>query len=430
MGLIQAVWLAKLGHAITAIDVSEDKIMKLQQWIAPIYEDGLEELLQEYGKNIIFTTEIQKVKWTDVLFLCVGTPQDEDGKTDLWYLMQACKDMKPYLTWSEIVIIKSTVPIGTNQKVYTMLWEKNPVISNPEFLREGRAIEDFFNPDRIVLWLREQEEQGVVDVVKKMYHYFQDKKIDTIMTNWQTAELIKYTANSFLATKISFINEIARLADKVWADVQDIATAIGMDKRIWKHFLQAGIGYGWSCFPKDVTSLIHQFKEHDLAWSIVQKVDEINSQQAEYFTKKIDTYYKNGIHGKTIAVVWVAFKPDTDDLRESRWLEIIQKLLYRWAKLKIFDYNKKALENFDTFSHSLILSSSRWFFPITICASFDEVIQDSDTLVITVEDKRILEENLWLLQKKLADKIIFDGKNILSKKDVKASWCAYIGVWC
>lgn len=428
IGLIQAVWLAKLWFKVTALDVFQDKIDKLNAWIPTIYEDWLEELLKETCKNINFTTDIKEIKWSDIIFICVWTPQNDEWKTDLWYVFWACEDIKPYLKWDEIIIVKSTVPVWTNKKIYKLLDKKNKVVSNPEFLREWIAIKDFFSPDRIVFWFKDLEDKKTIKKVNEVYKYFTDKNIPVLITDWQTAELIKYAANSFLATKITFINEIARLSDQVGANIKDIASAIWMDERIGKQFLNAWIGYGWSCFPKDVKSLIHQFKENNLTWEIITKVDDTNSSQVQYFLDKIFNHYSNNLHWKVIWVLWVAFKPDTDDLRESKWIEIIKKLMYAWVKLKIYDYNDEALKNFKKYLDWIILGNSRWFFEVEIVDDFDELVSKTDSLVITLEDKKILKENFANL--KLKDNIIFDGKNILDKKMIVDLGIEYVGVGC
>lgn len=425
--LIQAVWLAKMWFQITALDVFQDKIDKLNSWIPTIYEEWLDLLLKETYKDINFTTDISKITWSDIIFICVWTPQDDTGKTDLGYVFWACEDIKEYLKWDEIIIIKSTVPVWTNKKVYELLDKKNKVVSNPEFLREWLAIKDFFAPDRIVFWFWDLEDMKTIEKVSIVYKYFIDKNIPVLNTDWQTAELIKYAANSFLATKITFINEIARLSDQVWANIKDIANAIWMDERIWKQFLNAWIWYGWSCFPKDIKSLIHQFKENNLTWEIITKVDETNNSQVQYFLDKIFKYYNNKLHWKVIGVLWVAFKPGTDDLRESKWIEIIKKLMYSWAKLKIYDYNKEALINFKRYLDWIILGNSRWFFEVIIVNSFEELVNDADSLVITLEDKNILSENLANI--KLKSNIIFDWKNILNKNEVTKLGIQYIWVW-
>ncbi len=426
--LIQAVWLAKLWFNVTSLDVFQDKIDKLNSWIPPIYEDGLQDLLLETKENITFTTDKSKIIGSDIIFLCVGTPQNEEWKTDLWYVFWACNDLKSYLNGSEIIVIKSTVPVGTNKKIYELFEKKNKVVSNPEFLREWLAIHDFFSPDRIVFWFDDLEDVVLIDKIKQLYSFFIKKEVPIFTTDWQTAELIKYAANSFLATKITFINEIAKLSDKVGANIKDISIAIGMDDRIWSKFLNAGIGYWWSCFPKDVKSLIHQFRENNLIWEIITKVDETNSLQVQYFLDKIFKYYGNDLHGKTISVLWVAFKPGTDDLRDSKWIEIIKKLMYAWARLKIFDYNPGALNNFKKYLEWIILANSRWFFEIDIVDNFNDLIKWADTLVIALEDKKILDEDWNKVH--LKDEVIFDGKNILNKKKIQALRISYIWIWC
>lgn len=424
--LIQAVWLAKLGFEIISVDVFEDKINKLKNGEVTIYEEWLEELLKETWDKINFTTDISQIKWSEIIFICVWTPQDNSGKTDLAYIFWACRDIKDYLTWNEIIVIKSTVPVWTNKKVYEFLDKKNEIVSNPEFLREWIAVNDFFNPDRIVLGFRNLKNNELIEKIKKVYLYFIEKNIPLIITDWQTSELIKYSANSFLATKITFINEIARLADKSWANIKDISKAIWLDERIWSKFLNAWIGYGGSCFPKDVKSLIHQFKENDLEWWIISKVDETNDSQVDYFIDKILEEFSQNLHSKIIWISWISFKPWTDDLRESRWLEIVKKLLFLWAKIKVFDYTLKARENFSKFIEWFILSSSRWFYPIEICESFEDLTKNIDFLIIANEDKNILKENFEKLN--LMDKIIFDWRNILDKEKIESLGIKYVGV--
>ncbi len=424
--LIQAVWLAKLGFDIVSVDVFEDKINKLKNWEITIYEDWLEELLKETWKNINFTTDVSEIKWSEIIFICVWTPQDDSWKTNLSYVFWACKDIKAYLDWDEIIVIKSTVPVWTNKKIYEFLDKKNKIVSNPEFLREWIALKDFFNPDRIVLGFKNLKNKKNIEKIKNVYSYFLDKKINLILTDWQTAELIKYSANSFLATKITFINEIARLSDKVWANIKDISLAIWLDDRIWKKFLNAWIWYWGSCFPKDVKSLIHQFNENSLEWWIISKVDEVNDSQVDYFIDKILAEFDWNLHSKTIWIAWISFKPWTDDLRESRWLEIVKKLLFLWAKLKVFDYTKEARENFSKFIEWFTLSSSRWFYPIEICENFKDLTKDINFLLIANEDKNILLEKFENIR--LKDKIIFDWRNILNKESIESLGIKYVGV--
>ncbi len=425
--LIQAVGLSYLWHEVIAIDVFQDKIDQLKNWIPTIYEEWLDELLLKTYKKIDFSLDKSKLIWCDIIFLCVWTPQDDNWKTDLTYIKQAAEELSEILNGNEIVVIKSTVPVGTNKTVFNILWQKNSVVSNPEFLREWLAIHDFYNPDRVVLWFNKNESISVIEKLSGIYNVFKEKWSEIFVTDWETAELIKYAANSFLATKITFINEIARFSDKVWANIVDIAKAIWMDPRIWDKFLNAGIGYWWSCFPKDIKSLIHQFKENELRWEIITKVDKTNSEQVNYFLEKIFSRYWNDLNGKTFGIMWVAFKPGTDDLRESRSLIIIDTLMEAWATLKVFDYNQKARENFKTYINAKELSTSRWSIKVWIYDNFQEIINNVNSLIITLEDKEILKENLE--NSSINDKIIFDGKNILDRKKIKSIWLEYIWVW-
>lgn len=425
--LIQAVWLAKIWFQVQAIDIFPDKIEKLRRWEPTIYENWLSEMLTETLSNIDFTTDTTSISGSDIIFLCVGTPQDDEWKTDLSYIQQAARNIQPILTGKEIIIIKSTVPVGTNAMIYDILWGKNPVVSNPEFLREGLALEDFFSPDRIVLWFQENETSQVINQVMQIYGYFIEKNIPILTTDWQTAELIKYAANAFLATKITFINEIARLADSCVADIKDIRYALWLDKRIWDKFLNAGIWYGGSCFPKDVKSLIHQFQEKNLHPALISNVDSVNATQVEYFLEKIFSQYGNNLHWKTIWIFWVAFKPDTDDLRESRALIIIHRLMKAGAFLKVFDYNQKARENFEKYIYGLS-TGIRNFIPITLTTRFLDITSGSDFLVMTLEDRRVLDEDFSKVKENLKDKTIFDGKNILDKHKMKELWMHYYWV--
>lgn len=421
--LIQATGLAKMGFSVTAIDVVPEKIALLQKGIPTIYEDGLDALLQESRANIDFTLDLEAVRGVDVIFLCVPTPQDSSGATDLSFIRTACESIKPLLTGSEIIVIKSTIPVWTNAMVYTLLWERNPVVSNPEFLREWVAIYDFFHPTRVILWFRDHETPTVKEQVRSVYAYFEQKDIPILEMNWNTAELTKYAANAFLATKITFMNELARLADASGADMRQIGKALGLDPRIGSRHLSPGIGYGWSCFPKDVKSLIHQFQSYGLRGEIVEQVDAINLTQPRYFLTKILSHYHQRLQGKIFAFSGLTFKPDTDDLRESRSLDLMRLLLEQWAHLRVFDYNQKAREHFKKYQTQFLSTS-----PVVLCDTFDTMLVDTDALIVTVEDPRIQDENLvWV---GISDRVIFDGRNILQKELLESKWFTYYGIGC
>lgn len=425
--LIQAVGLAKIGYKVTAIDVVEEKIRLLNQGIPTIYENWLEELLREVQGNIEFTTDKNTTKDADIIFLCVPTPQDEDGKTDLGYIRSACESLKPILSGKEIIVIKSTVPTGTNDMVYDFLGKRNPVVSNPEFLREWLAIYDFFHPSRVLLGFREHEDESVKEKVREVYSYFSRENIPLLEMSSSTAELTKYAANAFLATKITFMNEMAHLADASGADIRMITTALGLDPRIGAKSLYPGLGYGWSCFPKDVKSLIHQFQQYGLRSQIVENVDAVNNSQVEYFLSKILKHYDGDIHGKTFAVSGLAFKPDTDDLRESKGIELIKILLDQWANLRVFDYNAKARENFEKLSYSLSLSN-RSFISLVLCDSFEDILAWAEALVVTLEDPRIQSESIT--KNSVKDHVVFDGRNILDKEYLQSIGYTYFGIGC
>ncbi|HIO41827.1 MAG TPA: nucleotide sugar dehydrogenase, partial [Aquifex sp.] len=274
VGLIQAVGLAELGFNVVAYDIDPSKIEKLKKGIPPIYEKDLEGLLRKNLGRLSFTTDINDLKGCEVFFICVGTPQDAKGKANLNFVFSAVESLKPLLGGKEIVVLKSTVPVGTNRRVQQILGDKAYVVSNPEFLREGIAVYDFFNPERVVLGFGENSPEWVEEKMLSLYRYFVEKKVPFVVTNWESAELIKYASNTFLAMKISFVNELARLAEKTGADIRDIATGMGLDSRIGKKFLNAGIGWGGSCFhPKEVVCVktpegvrvleFHQLEEYE-----------------------------------------------------------------------------------------------------------------------------------------------------------------------
>ncbi len=298
LGLIQSLGLAEFGFNVVGIDVDESKIKRLNAGESPLYEEGLDELLKKHvGKNLKFTTSYDEIKDSDVVFLCVGTPQDEEGNADLRYIFSATESIKNQLNGSyKIIVVKSTVPVGTNRKVRELLKDYDvEIVSNPEFLREGIAVYDFFNPERIVLGFENLNKEKPIKTMKQIYANFEDKKIPFFITNWESAELIKYASNAFLATKISYVNELSRLTDEVGADIVTITKAMGIDKRIGHKYLNAGIGYGGSCFPKDVKALIKQFENNNIVPKLVKATDEVNEEQIKWYFNKIKEYYQNEI---------------------------------------------------------------------------------------------------------------------------------------
>ncbi|MBW9222945.1 UDP-glucose/GDP-mannose dehydrogenase family protein, partial [Methanothermococcus sp. SCGC AD-155-K20] len=273
VGLIQSVGLSEFGYDVVGIDIDESKVKQLNKGECPLYEEGVEELLKKHvGKNLKFTTSYDEIKDSDVIFLCVGTPQDEEGNADLRFIYSATESIREKLDGNyKVIVIKSTVPIGTNRKIKEILRNYNvDVVSNPEFLREGLALKDFLNPERIALGFEDLNNHRPIEIMKEVYTYFLDKNVPFIITDWESAELIKYAANSFLATKISFINELSKLADVVGGDIKTIGRAMGFDERIGNKFLNSGIGYGGSCFPKDVKALIKQFENNNIEPKLIR----------------------------------------------------------------------------------------------------------------------------------------------------------------
>jgi UDPglucose 6-dehydrogenase len=427
VGLIQAVGLANFGFDVTGIDIDESKVKMLNEGICPLYEVGLGELLKKHvGNNLKFTTSYEETTDSEVIFLCVGTPQDEKGNTDLKYIFSAVDELKEYNKCSKYLVVKSTVPIGTNRILKELLEEYNiKIISNPEFLKEGVALKEFLNPERIVLGFDDNEPYSN-EILEEIYQNFKEKNIPFILTNYETSEMIKYASNAFLATKISFINELSKLADRTNANIKTVAYSMGLDERIGKNFLNAGIGYGGSCFPKDVKSLIKQFEYNNITPKIITATDNVNENQIKWFFEKIKNYY-GGISGKTFAILGLAFKPDTDDLRESAGIKLIELLLREGAIVKGYDYVKKARENAYNM-YNVDKSKAFYGYNISIVDNLQDAVSKADGIIVTVEDNKLNNEDWTDVFNLIGEKIIFDGKNILNKEEVKKIGFEYIGV--
>jgi len=341
VGLTVGIALASLGHNVICMDKDESKIEKLKKGIIPIYEPGLEDFLSKYNSNIEFTLDLsQVVKNSEVIFICVGTPSREDGSIDMSYYREAVLEIAKLMDGYKVIVNKSTVPVGTGdwvkEKIRKYYKGEFSVVSNPEFLREGSALKDFLEPDRIVIGVEDEKAKAIMlDIYSKI-------NAPKLITDIRSAEMIKYTANAFLAMKISFINEIANICEKVGADVKKVAEGIGLDKRIGPYFLNAGIGYGGSCFPKDIDGLLMTANNHNYDFKLLKAVVEVNEYQQEKFVKRIiDILIKE--RGDTVAIWGLAFKPNTDDVRKSPALKIIGRLVEAGYKIKAYD--PKAMEN-------------------------------------------------------------------------------------
>jgi len=396
VGLITGVGFASLGNKVVGIDVDEKKIEKINKGESPIYEKDLESKLKEIKENFTATTKIEELKDCEIIFICVGTPSKEDGSIDLKYIKQAAEDISKILDSYKVIVVKSTVIPGTTESLIKILGKKVGrdfgLAMNPEFLKEGSALKDFFEPDRIVVGSYDEKTK---EILEELYKDFNCPKI---FTNIKTAEMIKYASNAFLATKISFINEIGNICKKLGIDVYDVAEGMGYDKRIGREFLNAGIGFGGSCFPKDVKALIAKAKEIGYDPKLLQEVIEINEKQP---FKKIEIVKKkvSNLKNKKIALLGLTFKPHTDDIRESRAIPIIQKLIEEDAIIHAYD--PKGIEN------------TKLIFPenekLRYIEDPQEAIDKSDIVLLLTE---------WPHFRKLdfKDKLVVDGRNVIPKE--------------
>lgn len=342
VGLVTGACFAEFGVDVTCVDVDAEKITRLAGGVIPIYEPGLEQLVEKntHAGRLRFTTDFKSaVEQSLVIFLAVGTPSKEDGSADLSYIEAAARSIAECMNGYKVIATKSTVPIGTGERLRKLIREHQKtrtnfsIVSNPEFLREGAAINDFMRPDRVVIGSSDEE---AIAIMRDLYRPLYLIETPFVTTSLEGAELTKYAANAFLATKISFINEIANLCDKIGCDVHDVARAMGMDRRIGSKFLHPGPGFGGSCFPKDTRALIHTAREFGGASRIVDAVIEVNQQQRAMMIEKIENLAE-GLKGKTVAMLGLSFKPETDDMREAPSVDIIRALVERGASLRAYD---------------------------------------------------------------------------------------------
>lgn len=399
IGLVQGVVMSDLGFDVVCIDNDATKIEMLKQGKSPIYEPELEETLKKSLKNgkIKFTLDYNSgIKNADVIFLAVGTPPLADGSSNLNYITAASKNLAQFLSKDSLIITKSTVPMGTNKKIKKIILDELKkrnmdnlnvsVISNPEFLREGKAVYDFLNPDRIVVGIDENDnKEKIKKEIYKIYEYFLKKQIPIIFTNLETAELSKYSSNAFLSVKISFINEMAMLSEKIGANIEDVSKIMGFDHRIGNEFLNAGLGFGGSCFPKDTLAILNIGKNNDCEMSIVNSTVKFNDDLKDILIKKIKNKL-GSVKGKTISILGLSFKPETDDIRESPAIKIIKKLINLGAKIKVYcpqgmEKTKKELENYSNC--------------IKYCKNEYECAKNSDCLILTTEWEQFKNMDLF-----------------------------------
>ncbi|SDI34026.1 UDPglucose 6-dehydrogenase [Planococcus glaciei] len=409
VGLVTGVTLAEIGHEVICIDLDAQKIEKMKQAISPIYEPGLSEMMARNiaDNRLIFTTNHQTgLENAEVIYIAVGTPENEDGSANLIYLEQAVKDIIAHLANDVIVIIKSTVPVGTNHKVKEQIQTavkgriQVEVVSNPEFLKEGSAIEDTFQGDRIIIGSDNKREAVIVEAINKPFG------VPIFHTDIKSAEMIKYASNAFLATKISFMNEISNICELVGADVENVAFGMGLDNRIGGKFLKAGIGYGGSCFPKDTKALIQIAGNVNYEFELLKGVINVNRKQQMLLIEKLRHCY-NTIEGKRIAVLGLAFKPNTDDVREAVSILIIEELLRQGAE--VVAYDPIAIAN-----AKVLLSSD-----VTYAASVENAIEGSDAALIITEWDEIKNADLNIFTK-MRRPLIIDGRNCYKLDSVKS----------
>jgi len=422
VGLVSGVCFSDFGHHVVCVDKAVEKIEKLNRGEVPIYEPGLEDVMARNvsAGRLSFTTDIAAaVDGANAVFIAVGTPTRRgDGHADLTYVMAAAEDVAKALTGYAVIVTKSTVPVGTNRKVKQVVAEANPsagfdVASNPEFLREGAAIEDFMKPDRVVVGI---ESERAAKVMADIYRPLYLRDFPILATDLESAEMIKYAANAFLATKISFINEMAALCERSGADVKEVARGMGLDGRIGNKFLHAGPGYGGSCFPKDTSALARIGQEHAVPQTIVEAVIRVNDAVKLRMIEKLRDLCDDGFNGKTVAVLGVTFKPNTDDMRDAPSLTIIPALLGGGAKVRVVDPQGRR-------EGEVLLPNVSWH------DDPYEAAQGADLLVILTEWNEFRALDLTRLAQNMSQARMADLRNIYSAEDVRdAGFAAYVGV--
>ncbi|MFW6285616.1 MAG: UDP-glucose dehydrogenase family protein [Nanoarchaeota archaeon] len=421
VGLVSGTCLAEVGHRVICADIDREKILMLNKGDVPIYESGLKELIDKNveRRRLIFTDDIDDaILNSDVIFSAVGTPQGEDHKADLQYVKAVGERFAKNLNSYKVFVNKSTVPVGTCDMLKEIIFlnsksDNFDIVSNPEFLREGAAVKDFLNPDRIVIGC---ESERAKKIMYEIYLPFQRVQSPILFTDIKSAELIKYASNAMLATRISFINEIANFCDIVGGDIKDVAKGIGLDNRIGPKFLQAGIGYGGSCFPKDVKALIQSGIEYGHNFEILNSVERVNENQRLLIIDKLKKKL-GSLKNKNIAVWGVAFKPRTDDIKESPAIYIIEKLIQEGANIRASDYIAK--DNFLKYYSK---------FKVDFDDNHYDIIDDADALVLLTswDEFRVLDFNR--LKEKMRGNLIVDGRNIYDSKEVFLEGFDYVGI--
>ncbi len=419
VGLVTGACFSDLGNNVRCVDISRERIEELNHGNMPIFEPGLEEIVERSHRagRLTFTTNYEEaLKDVEFVFVAVGTPSGDDGEADMRYVRSAVENIAEVIDHSIIIVDKSTVPVGTGEWIEAMLSSHQngrvfncKVVSNPEFLREGSAINDFMRPDRIVLGSKHK------DASEKVAELYSPLKSTVLITDIRSAEMIKYASNAFLATKISFINEIANICDNVGANVMDVAKGMGLDSRIGPKFLNAGIGWGGSCFPKDVKALAHIASEHGTHPQLLQAVIDINGAQRKIAVEKIAEMLE-GLEDRHIGVLGLAFKPNTDDMRESPAAEIIRQLIERGAKVRAYDPEA--------------MTQARMVIPdeVVLCNDAYLVAEDADALLLATEWNEFTQLDFRKIHSLMRGDFLLDGRNLWDGEHLKSLGFRYVGI--
>ncbi|GER58684.1 UDP-glucose dehydrogenase family protein [Patiriisocius marinus] len=420
VGLVTGTCLAETGNEVVCVDIDKEKIAKMRNGVVPIYEPHLDVLFDRNIKagRLTFTTSLDEgLEHGEIIFLALPTPEDEDGSADLRYVLGVSEDIGKKIKSYKVIVDKSTVPVGTADKVQATISKhagcEFNVVSNPEFLREGFAVDDFLKPERIVVG---SSSDRATALMQKLYKPFVRSGNPIIIMDEKSAELTKYAANAFLATKITFMNEIANYCEKVGADVDKVRVGMGTDSRIGKRFLFPGIGYGGSCFPKDVKALQKAGSDANYDFKILDSVIEVNETQKTILLPKIESHFNGDLNGKTIAIWGLAFKPETDDIREAPSLYMMKGLLERGATLQVFD--PEAMPNI----------KKRFEDTLSYASGMYEALENADALLICTEWSIFRTPDFAKVSKLLTNKVIFDGRNLYDTNDMKAEDFTYISI--
>ena len=424
VGLVAGTCLADAGNDVICVDIDQNKIDRLKNSDIPIYEPGLEEMLRRNVKQerLTFTTDIKTaVEKSLIIMIAVGTPPDEDGSADLQYVLAVARDIGKYMNKFKVVVDKSTVPVGTADKVAAEIKKHTKydfaVVSNPEFLKEGAAVEDFMKPDRVIIGVDNEEAE---EIMKNLYAPFVRTGKPIIAMDVRSAELTKYASNAILATKISFMNEIANMCEAVGANVEMVRRGMGSDKRIGPYFIFPGAGYGGSCFPKDVKAIIKTAAEHMQELKVLKAVEEVNENQKIILVDKIKKYFNGKIKNKTFAMWGLAFKPNTDDMREAPSIAMVRALVQEGAKIQAHDpeaHHEAQWRFEDIVDRELLLFNKRY-----------DALEHTDALIIMTEWNAFREPDFYLIKEIMKKPVIFDGRNLYNPERMKKMDIDYISI--